>query len=103
MSCVLLYLYISIPLLGYLAVFSFFIMMLSVITSVHHAELIAHRLGEPYGTLVLALAVTVIETSMILSIMFTEGGRNATLPRDTIYSAVMNGMTCKCVSTPQAQ
>jgi len=89
MSCVLLYLYISIPLLGYLAVFSFFIMMLSVITSVHHAELIAHRLGEPYGTLVLALAVTVIETSMILSIMFAEGGRNATLPRDTIYSAVM--------------
>jgi Ca2+:H+ antiporter len=74
---------------AYLASIAFVIMMLAVIASVHHAEVIAHRLGEPYGTLVLALAVTVIETAMILSIMFAEVGKNATLPRDTIYSAVM--------------
>jgi Ca2+:H+ antiporter len=74
---------------GLLVAIAFAIMLVAVIASVHHAEVIAHRLGEPYGTLVLALAVTVIETAMILSIMFTEGGKNATLPRDTIYSAVM--------------
>jgi len=89
LSGVCLYGFMSQPMLGFWSVFAFGIMMLSVIASVHHAELIAHRLGEPYGTLVLALAVTVIETAMILSIMFTDGGKNATLPRDTIYAAVM--------------
>lgn len=68
---------------------AFAFMMLSVIASVHHAELIAHRIGEPFGTLVLALAVTVIETALILSVMMTEGEKSAALPRDTIYAAVM--------------
>ena len=84
-----LYAFLTISMQGYVAVIAFVIMMLAVIASVHHAEVIAHRLGEPYGTLVLALAVTVIETAMILSIMFAEGGKSAALPRDTIYSAVM--------------
>ncbi len=61
----------------------------SVIVSVHHAEVVAHRVGEPLGTLVLALAVTVLETSLILSVMIAGGETTAELPRDTIYAAVM--------------
>jgi Ca2+:H+ antiporter len=55
----------------------------TVIAAVHHAEVIAHRVGEPFGTLVLALAVTVIEASLILSMMIAGGDEMATLPRDT--------------------
>jgi Ca2+:H+ antiporter len=60
-----------------------------VIAAVHHAEVVAHRAGEPFGTLILAVAVTVIEASLILSMMFAGGDHMATLPRDTIYAAVM--------------
>jgi Ca2+:H+ antiporter len=41
-----------------------------VLAAVHHAEVVAHRMGEPFGTLVLALSVTVIEGSLVLSMMF---------------------------------
>jgi len=61
----------------------------AVIAAVHHAEVIAHRVGEPFGTLVLAVAVTVIEASLILSMMVAGGEHMAVLPRDTIYAAVM--------------
>jgi len=61
----------------------------AVIAAVHHAEVIAHRVGEPFGTLVLAVAVTVIEVSLILSMMVAGGEDMAVLPRDTIYAAVM--------------
>ena len=61
----------------------------AVIAAVHHAEVVAHRVGEPFGTLVLAVAVTVIESSLILSMMFSGGDDMATLPRETIYAAVM--------------
>ncbi len=61
----------------------------AVLAAVHHAEVIAHRVGEPFGTLVLAVAVTVIEASLILSMMFSGGENMAVLPRDTIYAAVM--------------
>ena len=72
----------------------------SVIAGVHHAEVVAHRVGEPFGTLVLAIAVTVIEVSLILSMMFAGGEQMATLPRDTIYAAVMiicNGVVGLCL------
>ncbi len=72
----------------------------AVIASVHHAEVIAHKIGEPYGTLVLALAVTVIEVALILSLMMARGEAAASLPRDTIYAAVMiicNGVVGLCV------
>jgi len=72
----------------------------SVIAAVHHAEVVAHRVGEPFGTLVLAIAVTVIEASLVLSIMFSGGEDAAVLPRDTIYAAVMiicNGVVGICV------
>jgi Ca2+:H+ antiporter len=71
-----------------------------VIAAVHHAEVVAHRVGEPFGTLVLALAVTVIEASLILSMMLAGGSDAATLPRDTIYAALMiilNGVVGVCL------
>ncbi len=72
----------------------------AVIAAVHHAEVVAHRVGEPFGTLVLAVAVTVIESSLILSMMFSGGDQMATLPRETIYAAVMiicNGVIGICL------
>jgi Ca2+:H+ antiporter len=61
----------------------------AVVAAVHHAEVVAHKVGEPYGTLVLALAVTVIEAALILSTMIAGGAATATLPRDTLFAAVM--------------
>jgi Ca2+:H+ antiporter len=72
----------------------------AVIAAVHHAEVVAHRVGEPLGTLVLALAVTAIETALILSMMIAGGEDMAALPRDAIYAAVMiicNGVVGLCV------
>lgn len=64
----------------------------AVLAAVHHAEVIAHRVGEPYGSLVLAVAVTVIEVALILSLMASGGDKTASLARDTVFSAVM--ITC---------
>lgn len=71
-----------------------------VIAAVHHAEVVAHRVGEPYGTLVLALAVTVIEVALVLSIMLVGDGGSAALARDTVYAAIMiicNGVVGLCL------
>lgn len=64
-------------------------LMGTVIAAVHHAEVVAHRVGEPFGTLVLALAVTVIEAALVLSMMIAGGSETAVLARDAIYAAVM--------------
>jgi Ca2+:H+ antiporter len=72
----------------------------AVIAAVHHAEVVAHRVGEPFGTLVLAVAVTIIEVALILSMMLAGGPDTAVLPRDTIFSAVMiicNGVVGICL------
>ncbi|HEX7251393.1 MAG TPA: ionic transporter y4hA [Thermoanaerobaculia bacterium] len=72
----------------------------AVIAAVHHAEVVAHRVGEPFGTLVLAVAVTVIEASLILSMVFAGGKEAAVIPRDTIYAAIMiilNGVVGLCI------
>jgi Ca2+:H+ antiporter len=61
----------------------------AVFSAVHHAEVVAHRVGEPFGTLVLAIAVTVIEVALIVSVMLTGGPEKAALARDTVFSAVM--------------
>ncbi|MEJ0006778.1 MAG: hypothetical protein WDM77_10555 [Steroidobacteraceae bacterium] len=61
----------------------------SVFAAVHHAETVAQRVGEPYGTLVLALAVTLIEVSLIGSITLAGHGQAATLARDTVFATVM--------------
>ncbi len=71
-----------------------------VIASVHHAEVIAHYVGEPFGTLVLAVAVTVIEVALIVSLMLSGGPSTAALARDTVFAAVMiilNGMIGVCL------
>jgi Ca2+:H+ antiporter len=72
----------------------------SVLAAVHHAEVIAHRVGEPYGTLVLALAVTLIEVSLIVSLMAAGGEEASGLARDTVFAAVMiilNGIIGLCL------
>ena len=72
----------------------------SVLASVHHAEVVAHRVGEPFGTLILAVAVTVIEVALIVSMMLAGGPHTSTLPRDTIFSSIMiicNGAVGLCV------
>ncbi|PZQ23549.1 MAG: ionic transporter y4hA [Sphingopyxis macrogoltabida] len=66
-----------------------FILIGAVIAAVHHAEVVAHRVGEPFGTLILALAVTVIEVGLILSLMQAEPDKAQTLARDTVFAAVM--------------
>jgi len=75
-------------------------LMGTVVAAVHHAEVVAHRVGEPFGTLVLAVAVTVIEASLILSMLLAGGADVFVLPRDTIYAAVMlicNGVVGACI------
>ncbi len=68
----------------------------AVLTAVHHAEVLAHRLGEPYGSLLLAVAVTVIEVGMIMMLM-TGGSHGAeSLARDTVFAAVM--ITCNGIA-----
>jgi len=61
----------------------------AVMAAVHHAETIAHRIGEPFGSLVLAVAVTVIEVGLIVMLMVGATGDTSTLARDTVFSAVM--------------
>jgi Ca2+:H+ antiporter len=61
----------------------------SVFAAVHHAEVVAHRVGEPYGTLVLAIAVTLIEVALIVSLMIAGGEEAIALARDTVFAAVM--------------
>jgi len=76
------------------------VLFATVFAAVHHAEVVAHRIGEPFGTLVLALAVTVIETALIVSVMLAAPAENAALARDTIFAVVMivcNGIVGACL------
>src|SRR5690349_17309500 len=59
-----------------------------VMVAVHHAEVVAQWLGEPYGTLVLTLAVTIIELALIITMILT-GDPSLTLVRDTVDAVVM--------------
>ena len=61
----------------------------AVLAAVHHAEVVAHRVGEPFGSLVLAVAVTVIEVALIVTLMISGGDETASLARDTVFAAVM--------------
>ena len=93
---------IALPILAWIAYFSpisglgtIYIIILtalligSVLAAVHHAEVVAHRVGEPYGTLLLALAITTIEVALIVSLMLTGGPETTALARDTVLAAVM--------------
>ena len=61
----------------------------AVLAAVHHAEVVAHRVGEPFGSLVLAVAVTVIEVALIVTLMIAGAGAAETLARDTVFAAVI--------------
>ncbi|MDQ1165450.1 calcium:proton antiporter [Flavobacterium sp. SORGH_AS_0622] len=76
------------------------LLILSVMSAVHHSEIIAERVGEPYGTIILAISITVIEVSIIVSLMISEGSEAASLARDTVYAATMlilNGIIGLCL------
>jgi Ca2+:H+ antiporter len=71
-----------------------------VLSAVHHAEVVAHRVGEPFGTLVLALAVTMIEVALIVSLMLSGGAAATALARDTVFATIMiilNGLVGLCL------
>jgi Ca2+:H+ antiporter len=75
------------------------VMFGTVFAAVHHAEAIAHRIGEPYGTLVLTLSVTVIEATLIVSMMLSGPG-NLAVARDTVFCVIMivcNGLVGVCI------
>ena len=61
----------------------------AVLAAVHHAEVVAHRIGEPFGSLVLAVAVTVIEVGLIVMLTLGGGEGAATYARDTVFAALM--------------
>jgi Ca2+:H+ antiporter len=76
------------------------VLVATVFAAVHHAEVVAHRTGEPFGTLILAVAVTVIEVALIVSVMVAAPAEKAGLARDTVFAAVMivcNGIVGVCL------
>lgn len=75
-------------------------LILTVLAAVHHAEVVAHRVGEPFGTFLLAVAVTIIELGLILTLMSAASDGGPTLARDTVFAAVMiilNGLLGICI------
>lgn len=75
-------------------------LLAGVLAAVHHAEVVAHRVGEPYGTLVLAAAVTAIEVALIVTLMLVGGEKTSALARDTVFATVMiilNGIVGLCL------
>jgi Ca2+:H+ antiporter len=71
-----------------------------VFAGVFHAEVVAHRVGEPFGTLVLAIAITVIEVALIVTLMRAGGPEAMAIARDTVFAAVMitlNGIVGVCL------
>jgi Ca2+:H+ antiporter len=75
------------------------IMFGAVFAAVYHADVVAHRVGEPFGTLVLTMAVTIIEVALIESIVLTPGSSPA-LARDTVFAVIMivcNGLVGLCI------
>jgi len=71
-----------------------------VFAGVFHAEVVAHRVGEPFGTLVLAIAITVIEVALIVTLMRAGGPAASAIARDTVFAAVMiilNGIVGVCL------
>ncbi len=85
---------------GALAALADAVLIATVFAAAYHAEVVAHRTGEPFGTLGIALAVTVIECALIVSVMLAAPADNAGLARDTIFAAVMivcNGIVGVCL------
>ena len=71
-----------------------------VMSAVHHAEVVAHKTGEPYGTLVLSISVTIIEVSLIISMMLAGHEGSEFIARDAVFATVMivvNGVIGICI------
>ena len=99
-ACIVLVLQFFLGSGGALAAAEIFALITTVFAAVYHAEVVACRVGEPFGTLVLALAVTIIEVALIVSMMITGGPEKAALARDTVFAAVMivcNGIVGLCL------
>lgn len=100
LAVVVLFLQVFLGSVGPLAAAEAFALIATVFAAVFHAEMVAHRVGEPFGTLVLALAVTIIEVALIVSMMIRGGAEKAELARDTVFAAVMivsNGIVGLCL------
>ena len=72
----------------------------AVLSAVHHAEVIAHKTGEPFGTLVLSISVTIIEVSLIISMMLAGHEGSEFIARDAVFATVMiviNGVIGLCI------
>lgn len=70
-------------------IFAGILLLFCVMSAVHHSEIVAHRVGEPYGTIILAVSITIIEVAIIISLMMTGRNEYASFARDTVYAAVM--------------
>jgi len=85
---------------GIIAAAAAIVLVATLFAAFYHAEVVAYRTGEPFGTLILAVAVTVIEVALIVSVMVAAPGEKAGLARDTVFAAVMitcNGIVGLCL------
>ena len=88
----------NLPTLGF--VIAVPVLFAAVFAAVHHAETVAHRIGQPFGSIVLALAVTVIEVSLIVSMLLSSPEGDSSVARDTVFAAIMivlNGIVGLCL------
>ena len=72
----------------------------AVLAAVHHAEVVAHKTGEPFGTLILALCITIIETTLIVSLMLAGNEGSEVIARDAVFATIMiimNGVIGMCI------
>lgn len=85
----LIYLFVPLETNLWLTLLVLVALIVGVLAAVHHAEVVAHKVGEPYGTIILAIAVTLLEASIIVSLMLNGGPGAETYARDTLFAAVM--------------
>jgi Ca2+:H+ antiporter len=100
LACAVLVLTVVFGTSGIVAAVAGVALIATVFAAVYHAEVVAHRVGEPFGTLVLAVAVTVIEVALIVSMMVGTSLDKSGLARDTVFAAVMivcNGIVGLCL------
>ncbi|MDR2207002.1 MAG: ionic transporter y4hA [Flavobacteriaceae bacterium] len=85
---------------GFMTIVGILFLISSVLAAVHHAEIVAHKVGEPFGTIILAVCITILEVSLIISLMLAGGEHTRTYARDTVFAAIMlilNGIIGVCI------
>ena len=88
------------PSSGFVIAFAIVLLGGAVFAAVHHAEVVAAKVGQPFGSILLALSVTALEVGLIVSVMTSGSSGTASIARDTVYSAVMivlNGIVGICL------